>query len=525
MSAPDETAVPSAVFSYLESWQAASRIGTILVAFSGGPDSTALLWALTHATVRLEDDEGPRIVAAHLDHRLDAESGQRAEAARALASRLGLADADIRVGSLSPPSDDDLNHARDGIEDWARRRRYEWLLRVAKDESADVVLTAHHADDQAETVALRILYGTGLRGLAGVRPERDLGHGVRLVRPLLSVRRRDIDAALRVGRREVPDMVPVQDPTNADADQPRAFVRWHLLPRLESDSPGAVDSMIRVARAARRFRRHVDERLDRLLAAPAQPSGPYDFLLPTRRTLSLVAFLALPDELRRHALARLHADLGEPLPPPRSAISELERQLDVRKTANADVNVDAGDENKVGVDCGDGLRWTVRRAHRAAGPAVLQLERRIHPRPFTYTFDTPGATSVPEIFASLHVRTSGTQAIEPWMLRGEAHRTGLSLPLGTRPFATVRTRRPGDRLRPLGASGNRKLKDLLIDRKVPRSVRDRLPLLVLDGILAWVPGVTVDERFRLRPEGSDSGHEVWIAEIRLEGSVSPEDST
>lgn len=102
------------------------------------------------------------------------------------------------------------------------------------------------------------------------------------------------------------------------------------------------------------------------------------------------------------------------------------------------------------------------------------------------------------------------------MLRGEVLRTALSLPRGTRPIATVRNRRPGDRLQPLGATGRRKLKDLLIDRRVPRSVRDRLPLLLLDGILAWVPGVTVEERFRLPSKGSDDRREIWIAEIRLE---------
>ena len=468
-----------------------------------------LLWALRRAALQLRDrgDVMPRLVAAHLDHGLDAGSKDRAYGARRLAEQLGLSSRDLRFDRLPEAA----SRAARGVEDWARRRRYEFLVRIAEEESARVVVTAHHAADQAETVALRLLYGSGLNGLAGIRPRLSLSDRVELVRPFLAISKEEITEAVEVARGYLPHLTPLHDPTNLDAAQPRSRVRHHLLPRLESQDPGSVDVLQRVARAARRFGRRLDNRLDQDLKVRRESGSPFDFFLPPTCAVSLDAFLGLPNELRRYALALLHSRLGRPFPPPEAAVAELERQLDVYKVRDADV----------GVDCGGGLRWFVR---PTPAPSLV-LERRIPSQAFTYTFETPGATDVPEIFASLQCgpfeEKSSDSPPPSWMFHGEVLRTGLCLPAGARPVATVRSRRPGDRLRPLGASGSRRLKDVLIDRRVPRAVRDRIPLLFLDGILAWVPGVTVDERFRLerRQPVSQSRTErarrsqVWTAEI------------
>ena len=109
------------------------------------------------------------------------------------------------------------------------------------------------------------------------------------------------------------------------------------------------------------------------------------------------------------------------------------------------------------------------------------------------------------------------QPVAAWMLRGAPLRAGLALPLpdsGRPGRVTVRNRRPGDRLRPLGAPGSRKLKDVLIDRGVPRRQRDRLPLLCWAGEIAWVPGITIDHRFRLTGEPT-----ACLVEIREIGEI------
>jgi tRNA(Ile)-lysidine synthetase-like protein len=98
------------------------------------------------------------------------------------------------------------------------------------------------------------------------------------------------------------------------------------------------------------------------------------------------------------------------------------------------------------------------------------------------------------------------------MYRGAPDRAALALELAAGDAVTVRSRRPGDRLQPLGAAGRRRLKQVLIDRRVPRRRRDRLPLLVVGGEVAWVPGVTVAEPFRLPPAPA-AGATVWVAEL------------
>jgi tRNA(Ile)-lysidine synthetase-like protein len=119
--------------------------------------------------------------------------------------------------------------------------------------------------------------------------------------------------------------------------------------------------------------------------------------------------------------------------------------------------------------------------------------------------------AIPELGLAL---TLARRPVEPWMLAGRPDRAGLALGLEEGQRVEIRNRRPGDRIRPLGAGGSRRLKEVLIDRRVPRARRDRIPLLVVGGAIAWVPGVTIDERFRLDGrDGVRAGATAWCAEI------------
>ncbi len=108
---------------------------------------------------------------------------------------------------------------------------------------------------------------------------------------------------------------------------------------------------------------------------------------------------------------------------------------------------------------------------------------------------------------SLRLRV-GRSPVAAWMFRGSATRTGLGAALRAGDRVTVRNRRPGDRLRPLGCRYSRRLKNVLIDSRIPRAERDRIPLLCVGGTIAWVPGVTIDDRFRVGDE-----ERVWVAEL------------
>jgi tRNA(Ile)-lysidine synthase len=141
---------------------------------------------------------------------------------------------------------------------------------------------------------------------------------------------------------------------------------------------------------------------------------------------------------------------------------------------------------------------------------VLARRRRSPPATgFSYILTVPGEVEVRELGLVLRLRPAAPAA---WMYRGAPDRAGLSLDLAAGDRVTVRSRRPGDRLRPLGAAGSRRLKQVLIDRRVPRSRRDRLPLLVVGTEVAWVPGVTVAEACRL-PREPSTGATVWVAEL------------
>jgi tRNA(Ile)-lysidine synthase len=424
----------------------------LVAAFSGGPDSVALLLGL----VRL----GCPVAAAHLDHGMDPGSAARAEAAARLAGLLGAPFVSERreVPLLRLPSE--------SLEAAARRVRYGFLEEVRRREGARWIATAHHRDDQAETVLLRLLYGSGWEGLGGIRPVQ--GH---VVRPLLDVSREELRRTV-----EEAGLEPVEDPTNLDLGVPRNRIRHQILPALASP-----DLLARVADRAR----GASERLGRYLSGHLNVQEVED-------GVSVAGLEGLPPEILAFALAWLHRRAGAPYPAGGAARSELLRQVK--------------EGTRVACDCGGGWRWEADGRRLILRRMAVEEERVPH---FSYTVAIPGELEIPEIAVRAGL---SRRPVEPWMfVEGSARRAGLALPLAAGDRVTVRNRRPGDRIHPLGAAGSRKLKDLLIDRRVPRRERERLPLICLGDAgetIAWVPGVTVDQRFRITGEST-----VWTAEI------------
>jgi len=532
----------------------------LVVAFSGGVDSTALLWGLARLA-RFD------LVAAHLDHALDPGSAARAEAAARLARALGVPlvaarrpiDPDGRDGTpgreASAGRGDEIEAAargdgieaaargngieatgrrdgigpagrRGGIEAAARRARYRFLEEVREHYAARWVATAHHLDDQAETVLLRLLLGSGVLGLAGMRPVAG-----KVVRPLLSLPRAALAAAVAAAGLAAAGLPAVEDPGNRDLARPRNRIRHRLLPAL-AGTDGEAELAARLAHLARRAAgaaEVLDQRLARELDLRAgRPARELDLRAgrlareldlragrPAREldlregqwagdlalwaetagearwSLDLERLRGLPRSLWPAALAALHRRAGAGYPAPAAARAELGAQV-------------AGG-GAIGCDCGAGWRW-------AGSGGRLELRRGSEKIPhFTYTLEVPGERDIPEIGLRLRLARS---PVEPWMFRGEPRRAGLALPLHEGACVTVRSRLPGDRLQPLGARGGRRLKELLIDRRIPRCERERLPLLCAGGQIAWVPGVTIDQRCRVPREGAArAGRTVWVAEL------------
>src|SRR6059036_1030385 len=220
--------LPSTILSSVRSYARAHstlRPGPLVLAVSGGTDSTALALLLAE----LREEFGLVLHVAHFDHR----ARPRAAAADAafvaeLANHIG---ATLRVGRADAPPKN---------EDDARNARYAFLRRVARDLGATAIATGHTRDDQAETVLLHLARGSGLAGLAAMRPERD-----GIVRPLLTLGRSDTSAVCAAAR-----ITPRDDPTNRSLRFARNRIRHRVLPELAKLNPDITSAIARLAEAA-----------------------------------------------------------------------------------------------------------------------------------------------------------------------------------------------------------------------------------------------------------------------------------
>ncbi len=430
-------------------WTDADRVA---VAISGGADSVALALVLAE----LERAGRWRLAGLiHVNHGLRGPESDADEAfCRALANRLGLPIDVTRADTRAL-----LAAGRRSIESAARELRYAAFERASDRLGATVVATAHTSDNQAETVLLRLLRGAATRGVAAIRPRRG-----RYRRPLLECRRAEVRRYL--ARRGEPFR---EDASNQDVAIPRNRLRHVLMPVLEELWPGGVPALGRFAEVAG------DD--ERWLTALATRAG----ARCARRG---------PDgvELDREGLSRLPAPLA------RRVVREAVEAAGGRPSFR---DVEAVRRLASGTRPSGRLTLGAVVAERAA--AVVRIgARRPAPVPpgFAYALSLPGAVRVDE--TGVAIRASLLTAAEcPVSTRaGEAvvalQASRLVWPL------QVRSRRPGDRMRPLGAPGSRKLQDLLIDRKVPRADRDGIPIVTdAEGRIVWVAGVAIAHDWRV----------------------------
>ncbi|NJL28073.1 MAG: tRNA lysidine(34) synthetase TilS [Thermoanaerobaculia bacterium] len=328
-----------------------------------------------------------RLHAAHFDHRLDPDSERRAHAAAQTARWLGV---DFSLERWSQ-SGGDLAGA--SVEARARHARYEFLERTATRLDARWIATAHHADDQAETVLLRLLFGSGLHGLAGIQPVRG-----RVVRPVLDLARPVLRASIEAFGPE-PSIQPVEDPTNLDLARPRNRIRHVLLPALERTDGDLRDRLCRLASAARDANTRIEGVLGSCLATRREPDGG---VAADRQVLE-----RLPEVLIEAALASIQRIAGGSFPPPATVRAELLRQL--------------RGPGRVGCDSVEGWRWeadatALRLTRRQAGTGILTDL-------FTYTLSVPGEVVLPELRLRLELRRDH---VADWMFRGWRSRVGLA---------------------------------------------------------------------------------------------------
>ncbi len=422
----------------------------VLVAVSGGPDSVALLNLLR----RLKPDLDLHLGVAHFDHGLRGEqSREEAGFVAALAGSLSL--------SFHPGQGDTRELARGdriSLQMAARRLRLQFLKDTCRSHGYQKLALGHTADDQVELFFIRLLRGAGPEGLRGMRPLTPEG----LVRPLLAVAKEVLLAWLHQER------LPYrQDPSNLQRDYLRNRVRLDLLPQLQDYNPRLLEAVWRTQALLQEEESILVPEVSRALAEVGESWGPDSYCL------NLPGFLGLPPALRKMTLrAALHQILGEY--PVSSA--QVAAVLDLAQARQSGGRISLG-------TC---------RVARAG------QELHIFPR-------LPAPPREGGALPSCPGRFEAGGWI--WHLAGRPYSPAISLPLEPNVAwldldhvsfpLQVRFFQPGDRFRPQGASGSRKLQDFLVDNKIPRWLRPYLPLVVSRDRIVWVAGLRVAEDAKL----------------------------
>lgn len=449
----------------------------VLAAVSGGADSVALTWILSELAA---DGTIEFAGVGHVNHQLRGADADADEAfCHALAARVGVPCVSGRVDVRGAVAE-----SGGSLESVARRLRYAWLETAARDLGATHIATGHTLDDQAETVLLRLLRGAGGRGLSGVRAVRGM-----VIRPLIDCRRVALRAYLDA--RGEPFR---EDRSNDDLSIPRNRLRHELVPVIERIAPGGVDALARAA-----FHAADDENF---LAATATDAA-RSVVLSTDGSLDRDRLLALPPAIGRRvirdAVARAAPDRAGAI-----TAAHLEAVADLAARGH-DGHLDLAG---VAVEVEEG-------AVRFLNAAQFALERAAAPA-FEYALPSPGEISVPEanfvIRADLRDQSTGGGV--------ETNRGRATLEVAVDADRviwplTVRNRRPGDAIKPLGGRGRKKVQDLLVDMKMPREDRDRVAVVVdASGQLVWVVGVTPADWCRI--PATPSGTEAEMVVLRAE---------
>ena len=439
---------PSAIRATVRDYIRAHQIftpGPVVVAVSGGADSTALLLILAD----LADELGIVIHVAHFDHRTrPKESAEDADFVAKLANRIG---APIRVGRADKPTK---------TEDAARTARYDFLRRAASEIGATAIATGHTRDDQAETVLLHLTRGSGLAGLAGMRPVRE-----GIARPLLAIGRKDTVAVCRAAR-----IRPRTDPTNRSLKFARNRVRLEVLPKLAKINPRASEAIARFAEAAAELQTEDDVDLaDALARARDKDAIVIAALGPTVRSRALA--LAWRDATGRVLGARHRKALDD-----LAATEDGSRSLDLPGGSAI---------REYGL-----LRIVGDRVVEKSDPATpMELGREIIWNDWRLVL---GGSATP----------NGAQEAE--------------VPKKLLRKLVVRQRHDGDRM---AGRRRKKLQDLFTDAKIPASRRSRWPVIASEDGVWWVPGLTEPPKeaggTRLAVAApAHFGNELWPTRVR-----------
>jgi len=425
---PDRHPLARALRTHLAQSDLIAEGSRVVVALSGGLDSVVLLHLLRHGRVR----KNIECVAAHFDHAMRVGSDADARWVRGLCTAWGV------PAQLARATEPLRGEAA------ARAARYRFLIECGRNVGARAVLTAHHADDQAETVLIRLVRGTDLRGLAGIRARRSI-----VVRPLLPFGRAQlVEYAAAVGLRYR------DDPTNVDVTIVRNRIRHDILPRLEAMRPGVALRIARIAEAAA-----ADE------SAWAHTIAPLEEAAIVQRDARAIQ-LARPVLLSYHPRVRARVL--------RNVLQRMGGAPDRSGTRAALEFIRSGAGREI--ELAGGLR------------IAREFDRLIIRRTASVPEDRPLRIPGPADGSGEFV-VGGCRFVVDWTVNARHDGSAAAFDLAALCFPLeLRAWTPGDRIRL--DYGSKKLKKLFVERRVPRGSRAEIPVLAdVAGRIVWVMGI------------------------------------
>ena len=439
----------------------------LIVAVSGGPDSVALLRAL----ILLSSEYQLHLTTAHLNHGLrGTEAEEEENFVRRISHTLGITcickTVDIRMLQIGKGR---------SLEEIGREERYRFLNETAEACGARKIATGHHRGDQAETVLINLIRGSGIAGLKGIAPVRD----DRIIRPLLDVSRGEI---LEFLNRE--GFAYRVDSSNTDPIYLRNRIRNGLIPDLEASyNPRIVTGLCHMAEIVRREDDYLQNVVRQILHGWGIIPGADEIHLPTR------AFLEFHEAIQ----GRIIKCLIEAAIPSGKAIGfrHIEAVLTLSRTPS---------HKRISLDlpcqiCVEREEDTLRIGRR--GPRQTRRDKRkdtMLPADYSYPINIPGSVYIPEIDRHIHIELIDNPGL---LAMKSAPRVAFLDNARIFPPLILRNARPGDRIEPLGMAETKKMKSYFIDRKIPRECRGRIPLLVDSRSIIWIADELISNRVKV----------------------------
>jgi len=407
--------------------------GTVILGVSGGIDSVVMLDLFINSKLNL--------VVAHLNHGVRKEAGRDESLVEELAAKNSLKFVSHRIDKPTGGN----------LEEEMRILRYEFLSRVAKDNNAKYIALAHNANDQAETIFLNILRGSGPAGLAGMKEVSG-----KVIRPLLNVKREEIESYANENKLEW-----TEDLTNRDTLYQRNYLRHKIFPLLTETNPSWLDAVNRMSASQREIDEHLKNEASEYLKSPVS-------------------------ELKKLPKPVLYEVFG--------------LRYEQKKGNRVDLTLRnlADLEKLIAENAG---------TKRVELPGKISAVRRYEILDFEakndYNLDSPSEKKL-----KLGINRFGTWQIEVTAGQGKNNKAEVILTKEQFSLVKVRTRKPGDLIET--HYGHKKLQDLFVDAKINKEQRALWPVMTISEEVIWVPGLAVSQTLKVKDGLKINAKEVYV---------------